>query len=132
LRIITQLDEHHRRRVQLQRPGGRGLQVRLVHARTRAAQKACQGIIPGPGSGGSGNQGPSKQTFLAFARCLRNHGVSGFPDPNAQGQLTLQMINDARVDLKAPSFFTAAKVCVGVTHGAITLPDVARAVDGPH
>jgi hypothetical protein len=98
----------------------------------RAAQKACQGIIPVPGSSGSGNHGPSKQAFLAFARCLRGHGVSGFPDPDAQGQLTLSMISAAGVDLKAPSFFTAAKACVGVTHGAITLAQVAQAANGPH
>jgi hypothetical protein len=120
-------------------PGGGGVAVAQAapagagqSPQFRAAQKSCQGIIPGPGRSGSGNQGPSKQTFLAFARCLRSHGLSGFPDPNAQGQLTLQMISAAGVDLKAPSFFTAAKACVGVTHGAITLPDVARAVRGPH
>ena len=98
----------------------------------KAAQKACQGIIPGPGSRGPDYQGPSKQTFLAFARCLRGHGVSGFPDPNAEGRLTLQMISAAGVDLKAPSFFTAANACVRVTHGAITLAQVAQATNGPH
>lgn len=63
---------------------------------------------------------------------IRPRVLRSLADPNAQGQLTLQMISAAGVDLKAPSFFTAAKACVGVTHGAITLPDVARAVDGPH
>jgi hypothetical protein len=58
--------------------------------------------------------------------------MSDFPDPNAQGQLTLQMIGAAGVDLKAPSFLTAAKACVGVTHGQITLGLVAQAINGPH
>ena len=70
--------------------------------------------------------------MLTFARCLRNHGVSDFPDPDAQGRLTLQMTSAAGVDLKVPSFLRAAKACVGVTHGAITLAEVARAVNGPH
>jgi hypothetical protein len=98
----------------------------------RAAQKACRGILPAPGKGGPDHQGPSKQVLLAFARCLRSHGISDFPDPNAQGQLTLQMISAAGVDLKAPSFLTAAKACIGVTHGQITLGDVAHAINGRH
>jgi hypothetical protein len=119
-------------------PGG-GVAVRqMVPASTansptfKAAQKACRGILPAPGRGGPGHHGPSKQVFLAFAKCLRNHGISGFPDPDAQGQLTLQMISAAGVDLKAPSFLTAARACVSVTHGAITLAAVAHAINGPH
>jgi len=42
------------------------------------------------------------------------------------------MISAAGVNLKAPSFVTAAKGCVGVTHGAITMADVAEAVNGTH
>jgi hypothetical protein len=120
-------------------PGGGGVGIRQAvpaglgqSPKFRSAQKACQGILPLPGNGGHGSQGPSKQGLLAFARCLRNHGVSDFPDPDAQGQLSLQMISAAGVDLKAPSFLTAARACVGVTHGAITMANVAQAVNGPH
>lgn len=81
---------------------------------------------------GPGRHGPSKQVFLAFAQCLRSHGISNFPDPNAQGQLTLEMISAAGVDVKAPSFLTAAKACVGVTRGQIPLAAVERAITGPH
>ena len=119
-------------------PGGGGSIRQAVPAsvgqspKFKAAQNACQGILPSPGSSGSGGQGPSKQVFLAFARCLRSHGVPDFPDPTAQGQLTLQMINAAGVDLKAPSFLDGARACVGVTHGQITLALVAKAINGPH
>jgi hypothetical protein len=96
-----------------------------------AAQKACRGILPAsvdrPAHGG-----PSKQVLLAFARCLRSHGISNFPDPNGQGQLTREMISASGVDVKAPSFFPAARACVGVTHGQIPLAAVARAINGPH
>jgi hypothetical protein len=120
-------------------PGGGGVAVRQavpagagLSPKFKAAQNACRGILPPPGSGGPGHQGPSKQVVLAFARCLRSHGISDFPDPNARGLLTLQMISAAGVDLKAPSFLSAATACVGVTHGAVTLAAVARAVNGPH
>src|SRR5581483_2161441 len=120
-------------------PGGHGVGIRQVvpasvgrSPKFKPAQKACRGIMPAPGAGGQAHSGPSKAVLLTFAGCLRNHGVSDFPDPNAQGQLTLQMMSAAGVDLKAPSFLRAAKACVGATHGAITLAEVARAVNGPH
>jgi hypothetical protein len=99
----------------------------------KSAQKACQHFQPTPQSGpGPGDQQHHKQVLLAFARCLRAHGLTGFPDPNAQGQLTLAMINAAGVDIHGPGFFTAAKACVGATHGAITLAQVAQAARGNH
>jgi hypothetical protein len=101
----------------------------------KAADKDCRGLVPG-----LANESPAQiaaqqhahaQTLLAFAGCLRGHGVQGFPDPTAQGQLTLQMIHAAGVDLQAPSLLTAAKACVGVTHGAITLAQVEQAIRNP-
>lgn len=96
-----------------------------------AAQKACRGIMPGP-QNSSGDQGPRKQVLLAFARCLRGNGISDFPDPNPRGRLTLQMVSAAGVDVRAPMFFAAARKCVGVTHGEITMAEVAAAANGPH
>ncbi|MGZ6690134.1 MAG: hypothetical protein ACXVHQ_21940 [Solirubrobacteraceae bacterium] len=97
-----------------------------------AAQKACRGVMPAPGNGGARDQGPHKQVLLAFAHCLRAHGVNGFPDPNANGQLTTEMISAAGVDIHTPGFFNAAKACVAVTHGAITMAQVATAINGHH
>lgn len=120
-------------------PGGGSVSIRQVMPASvaaspafKSAQKACAALQPGPGRGPESRQGPHKQTLLAFARCLRANGVSGFPDPTAQGQLTLTMIQSAGVDLHARSFITAASRCVGVTHGAITMAQVAAAVNGRH
>lgn len=47
----------------------------------RAAQTACFHKLPG---GGPGNQKPTKQMVdqqVAVSECMRQHGVSGFPDP---------------------------------------------------
>lgn len=108
-------------------PAGAGLSPKFP-----AAQKACRGILPAPGNGGRDQGGPGKQTLLAFAHCLRTHGVSDFPDPDAQGRLTLQMIGGAGVDVHAPNFLKASRACVGVTHGAITMAQVAAAASGEH
>lgn len=41
------------------------------------------------------------------------------------------MVTAAGVDLHAPAILTAAKACVAVTRGAVTVADVERAVNGP-
>ncbi len=100
--------------------------------RFKSAQKACRGIMPGPQNANqaAAQQQAHKGDLLAFARCLRSHGMSGFPDPTSQGQLTLQMLSSAGVDIHTRTFLTAADACVGVTHGAITRAQVAQAVSG--
>ncbi len=68
--------------------------------------------------------------MLAFARCLRAHGLTNFPDPTSQGQLNPAMIQSAGVDLHAANVLPAARACVGVTNGTITMADVYRAING--
>lgn len=100
----------------------------------KAAQKACRGILPSPGNVSPAQvaqqQHARQQDLLAFARCLRGHGIRDFPDPTPQGQLTLQMVTGAGVDLHAPALLSAAKACIGDSNGAITPADVERAVNG--
>ncbi len=100
----------------------------------KSAQKACRGLLPGPANVSPAQQAAQEhareQVLLAFAQCLRHHGLTSFPDPTAQGQLTLEMIRAAGVDLQAPGVLNAGKACIGVTHGLITLAAVERAVNG--
>ncbi len=98
----------------------------------RAAQKACAHLEAGPQGNVHDRQGPSIRTLLAFAHCLRGHGLTGFPDPTPQGHLTPQMLSAVGIDVRGPAFFTAAKQCVVVTHGQITLAQVAAAARGGH
>ena len=99
----------------------------------KSAQRACRGIAPDPGNASSSDRQPQhRQALLAFARCMRAHGVSDFPDPNAQGQITPTMLSAAGVDLRSHEFLRAALSCVSVTHGAITAGQIQAAVSGPH
>ena len=98
------------------------------------AQTACRGILPEPSKAELAQQAHDqlvrKQDLLAFAHCLRDHGVSGFPDPNAHGQLTLQMVQAAGIDLTAPQVRTAALACVPASNGGITRAQVMQATSG--
>lgn len=97
------------------------------------ASTTCEHLMPASGLGPA-RTGPSPQTrFLdemAFARCIRSHGLPAFPDPTRPDQLTHAMIAAAGIDVQQPAVARAADACVGVTHGAITRAAVARFIAG--
>lgn len=97
----------------------------------KRAKAACRALLPpSPPNRTQGPAHPARaRDKLAFARCLRSHGVPKFPDPSSQGQLTLQMVISAGVDMHAPVVLTAAKACLATAHGAITGAQVVRAID---
>jgi hypothetical protein len=63
----------------------------------------------------SGSSSPSDagltyyQKTLAFAQCVRAHGVPGFPDPNSQGNFLLRPNNGFHMG--SPQFDSANKTC---------------------
>jgi hypothetical protein len=96
----------------------------------KAAQTACRGIMPMPSpTQVAQQQHAEEQGKLSFAECVRHHGITNFPDPNSQGQLTLQMVSAAGVDLHAPAVLAAAKACVGASHGTISAAAVQQAIN---
>ena len=96
------------------------------------AQKACRGILPPPSNVSATQVAQQKHTreqhLLAFAKCLRGHGITQFPDPTSQGQLTLEMVTAAGVDLHTPAVLAAVRACFGTTDGAVTAAEVQRAI----
>jgi hypothetical protein len=100
----------------------------------KTAQEACKSIIPAPSKGDLAAQAHQaqvrKQDELSFALCMRDHGISGFPDPGPQGALTLAMIQAAGVDLTAPQVRTAALACIPAAHGILTRAAVEQATSG--
>jgi hypothetical protein len=96
------------------------------------ADKVCQRILaPVLDTGQSLTvQATREQHMIAFAKCMRGHVVPHFPDPNAAGQLTPEMIASAKIDLHAPAVFTAAETCLPSADGAISAQELARAING--
>ncbi len=94
-----------------------------------AARTACQGIMPAPNAAEIAQQQRHEmQGRLAFAQCMRRHGVRSFPDPAADGHLTLAMVHAAGVYVRTPSVLAAAKACVSASGGTITGAMVQQAV----
>jgi hypothetical protein len=110
------------------------IRIQAVGPKTPAfesAAKACQGILPTPSKADLAAQAATvrarTQNLLSFARCMRGRGVTDFPDPGLEGQLTIAMITAAGVDLHAPQVATAARACIPASNGVITPADVAQA-----
>jgi len=96
-----------------------------------AARKACQGILPIPSPAELAQQQHQReQNLLAFAHCMRRHGVNDFPDPTSQGQLTIEMLATAGIDLHAPGVKTTGLSCVSASGGAVTRAEVIAATTG--
>ncbi len=86
----------------------------------QAAQKACGKLLPG---GGPGARKPTKAQFaaaLAFAKCMRTHGMPRFPDPLASIPSGSGPIISLRgmmfqpgpgLDPRSPGFTQAASHC---------------------
>jgi hypothetical protein len=80
-------------------------------------------IIAGCGNGSAGN-GNSTGTSggnttasihdesVKFAQCMRNHGVSAFPDPSPSGSFTIDgVVNGSSLDPNSPAFTQAIAAC---------------------
>jgi hypothetical protein len=120
-------------------PGQQSVTIRVTPAIVNSpafntAQKACSYILPALKKGGDGEtpaqQAARARDILAFARCLRAHGITNFPDPSAQGRLTLSQVAAAGVDIHSPAFRTAGDACVSAAGGLLTLDQLHQAESG--
>jgi hypothetical protein len=114
--------------------GEHGIAIRAVGGNSPAfktAQSACQSILPNGGQGPSPAQQHARAAGLvSFARCMRNHAITSFPDPTPQGQIRPQMLSAAGVDIHSPGVLKAAYACVSSSDGQLTRADIAQATKG--
>jgi hypothetical protein len=74
---------------------------------------ACGSTAPaGTASGGGNNNATNHEKAVKFAECMRNNGVSAFPDPPASGALTLDGVaNGSSLDPNSAAFTQAISAC---------------------
>jgi hypothetical protein len=67
----------------------------------------------GNDSGGGGNAAAATQEkAVKFAQCMRENGVSQFPDPDASGNLTIDgVVNGSGIDPDGPTWQQAIDAC---------------------
>jgi len=80
---------------------------------------ACAGDPAGPGVAGHGSSstpslapsGDFRQAQLAYAQCMRDHGIADFPDPEPGGGLAIQGEPGSDLDPDNPRFKAADEAC---------------------
>jgi hypothetical protein len=99
----------------------------------QTAVNACNHLLPT--NGGSGSQETAQQLRtrladeLSFARCMRSHGVSRFPDPTVQGELSVAMVQAHGIDVHSPKVLRVVQACLPASHGALTPAKVREALN---
>jgi hypothetical protein len=71
------------------------------------------GCSSGGSDGNGGNTNAANQDkAVKFAECMRENGVSGFPDPDASGRLTIDaVVNGSSLDPDSPAWKEAIGAC---------------------
>jgi hypothetical protein len=88
----------------------------------RAAQSTCSKLLPKGAPGGGSHDARERASILAISRCMRAHGVSGFPDPttgpppsNPSGDAVagggVFVVVPSTIDTNSPAFKHAATAC---------------------
>jgi len=86
-----------------------------------AATGACNHLYPSQQGGGRRIIGPDGPVhILAFARCVRRHGVTTFPDPPTPGSGNHRGPPFPGVDWRSPTVQAAAQTCIPASHGVVT------------
>ena len=97
----------------------------------QSAMTACNHLLPsGPGATQETAQQQRAQLAaeLSFARCMRGHGLARFPDPTAQGQLSVEMVQAQGIDVHSPAVLHIVQACLPASHGWLTPAKVREAI----
>jgi hypothetical protein len=90
----------------------------LRRAGLLAAALACLALLAaacssaaGSGTGAGSAGGSARHSELAYSQCMRAHGITHFPDPNAQGDISLNAGPGTGLDPSSPQFKAADNAC---------------------
>jgi len=90
-------------------------QLRKLVRSSQKALDSCEPLLAESGILSSANIGKFRQQMLAYATCMRSHGVADFPDPNANGRFGGQL----KSLRNTPAFQAAVTACRPVLSKAI-------------
>jgi hypothetical protein len=98
---------------------GPGSDLDSSNSRFQAAAKACQSLQP---IESAAQQRQDQAQTLKWARCMRAHGITKFPDPDSNGRIGVHSIISAGIDFNSPQVQAAAKACQKYQPGSIRVP----------
>ena len=83
----------------------------------RKAHTACESKLPAPPAGVGAPE--DRAAALKYSQCMRENGVTKFPDPNADGGLDLD-VEKIGMDPRSPVFKKAEDACKKYQGGDVT------------
>ncbi len=95
------------------------------------ASRACRHLMPATGLAPPSTSTQTSARVadeLSFAKCMRAHGVPRFPDPTAQGGLSVASVQAHGVDVHSPAVLRVVQRCLPASHGALTERQVRNAL----
>jgi hypothetical protein len=85
------------------------------------AEEACKDLSPEGDGGSTKDQAAAQERALAYSQCMRDHGISGFPDPAySNGQLVIP--KNGKYDPLDPAVQEADAACLDALNHAHTSP----------
>ena len=76
------------------------------------AEADCQKLLPVGVAPSQAQQRQFKRQALAFAACMRSHGVPNYPDPTISGvKMTEHISASSGIDPNSPIFQVAQRAC---------------------
>jgi hypothetical protein len=83
----------------------------------QSAQQACRSLLPNKGRP-QPLSAAQQQQALRFSACMRQHGLSSFPDPQfGGGGVRMQLRPGQGLDPSSPAFKSAQKACGSLLPG---------------
>jgi hypothetical protein len=95
---------------------GQRIGVDMNTPQAKRAARACQKLQPNGGRPTAAQKAQMQQAMLKYARCMRSHGVTKFPDPQADGALVIG--RNAGVDPNTRQFKAAQEACQKLVPGS--------------
>jgi hypothetical protein len=86
-------------------------QLGVSSSRYQTAQTACAQLLPNSGGLSQADIQRSWNGTRNFARCMRNHGVSNWPDPADDGTGSPVFYLQNKIDANAPQIVTQIHAC---------------------
>jgi len=83
--------------------------------RARAAKQTCRQLLPGGGAAPANEQAQRLASLLKYARCMRTHGITNFPDPDNQGEFP----STSGFNRSSPNYRAATKACLPLAGGFV-------------
>jgi hypothetical protein len=83
----------------------------------KAADNACKSLLPPHRAMSPAQQAAARAQALRYARCMRAHGISDFPDPDSHGGIALKPSSGGDLDPNNPQYQAAGKACKSLMPG---------------